>query len=109
MKTMYNAGSSAVISLTSDLLALSSIMEVSSTEGIDIGLLTIGFDKPVSEDVIITQKTELTLTVIRSREYDWPAGTRIARVYTSIDHNAFKENIEDISRKSVAMAIALGG
>lgn len=59
-------------------------------------LLTLGFDQPISETVLVTNSSENVLTVTRGVDgvaTEWPSDTRCARTFTSLDLNTVQENI----------------
>ncbi|WP_315793183.1 tail fiber protein [Paenibacillus sp. BIC5C1] len=65
-------------------------------------LLTLGTDES-AETVLYTGKTGNEITGItrgfESRAKSWAVGTKLARFFTAYDHDTFRENIEDVSRR----------
>jgi len=57
--------------------------------------LTIGFDMPITEKVMVTDIDSNQLTVTRSSPREWPAGTNVARVFNADDLTAVQENLTD--------------
>ena len=63
-------------------------------------LLTIGYDTPTPETVLLTEVNGNILTVQRGFEgptSSWDANTKIARVFTAHDFSSFKTNIEELA------------
>ncbi len=65
--------------------------------------LTLGFDKGVTETVLVTDlgNGNNQLTIVRgSAPLSWVAGTKCARVWTSSDVNAIQNNIKEIAEQT---------
>ena len=87
--------------LTGDVGPADTFMFVGSSEvlpSVVPFLLTLGFDKAVTETVIVTEVgASGQLTVTRgSSPVAWLAGTKCARVWTSDDLMALQHNISEI-------------
>jgi hypothetical protein len=66
-------------------------------------LLVIG-DSDIAETVLMTDKTDNTLTVQRGVQgiaRDWDENTPIARNFTAYDHDAFINNINELNNNKV--------
>lgn len=62
--------------------------------------LTLGIDKTITETVMVSSVNleNNQITVIRTPgSYAWPAGTKVARVFTASDLTDIQENIQSIS------------
>ncbi len=62
--------------------------------------LTIGYDKTITETILVTLITGNILTVQRGVEgiaRIWDSGTNIARIFTAGDYNAMINNINEIA------------
>lgn len=73
-------------------------------------LLTFGFDHSESETVLVTAKASTTLTIVRGIDggpFEWPAGTKCARIFTAKDLNDIQANFEEVL-KGIGDAKAAG-
>ena len=62
-------------------------------------LLTLGFDRSESETVLVTAKDSTTLTIVRGVDggpFEWPPGTKCARVFTAKDLNDVHANFNEV-------------
>lgn len=100
LETMY-AGqpNSPSTTLTGSIMAASTTINVLDASVLPSEvpfLLTLGFDQPISETVLVTNSSENVLTVTRGVDgvaTEWPSDTRCARTFTSLDLNTVQENI----------------
>lgn len=72
-------------------------------------LLVIGENSALAETVKLTAKDGNKLTVIRGFQGAarvWEAGTTVSRNFTAYDHDAFKNNIEELDTSQTAHAAA---
>ena len=63
-------------------------------------LMTLGYDKSASETVLVTAKTDNTLTIVRAVDGNallWVAGTKCARIFTAKDLNDVQANIQALN------------
>jgi len=77
-------------------------------------LMTLGYDKSASETVLVTAKTDNTLTIVRAVDGNallWVAGTKCARIFTAKDLNDVQSNLltlnADKQEKLVSFTVTL--
>jgi hypothetical protein len=89
--------------LLGDISAVDTLITVSSAAVLPQTLpypLTLGFDKAITETVIVTAQnlSNNQLTITRGTPaYSWTAGTRAARVLTAKDFSDVQDNIADLN------------
>ena len=100
LQTMYEGqANSPATTLTGSIMASSTTINVLDASVLPSEvpfLLTLGFDQPISETVLVTNSSENVLTVTRGVDgvaTEWPSDTRCARTFTSLDLNTVQENI----------------
>lgn len=67
-------------------------------------LLTIGFNTPEPETVLLLEKNDNFITVERGFEgpqKNWTINTKIGRVFTAYDYNSVKYNIENFTPSEI--------
>lgn len=105
LATMYPAkNNSPTTVLTADIGSSDTTMTVDDTSVLPAApnIAVIGS----STDAEIVKYTEIsgsTLTIVRGQNSTtpgvWPAGTAVARNYTALDHEIFRENILDLDER----------